>query len=89
MLAAGVAGIVDKIEPTGETTGNGYEQDTSGPDYARSMPEAIERFASSSFAHDWLGDRFVDGYSATRRSQYDAFRSKVPDVELERFFDLG
>jgi len=36
-----------------------------------------------------LGDRFVDAFSATRQSQYDQFRKKVPDVELQRFFDLG
>ena len=89
ILAAGMAGIAEGLLPEPEVTGNGYEQDNPGPDYARSMPEAIERLLGSSFARDWLGDRFVEGYASTRRSQYDAFRPKVPDVELERFFDLG
>lgn len=88
-LAAGVAGVLDKIEPTVETRGNGYEADSADPDFARSMPEAIQRLRSSAFARDWLGDRFVDGFAATRQSQYDAFLAKIPDVELERFFDLG
>lgn len=89
ILAAGMAGIEKGLEPGPEVVGNGYEQPNDGPDYARSMLEAIERFRSSGFARDWLGDRFVDGYCAARQSQYDAFRAKVPDVELERFFDLG
>jgi glutamine synthetase len=87
-LAAGVAGILGEIEPEPETEGNGYANPGSGPDFARSMPEAIERLRASAFARDWLGDRFVDGFSATRQSQFDAFRAKIPDVELERFFDL-
>jgi glutamine synthetase len=31
----------------------------------------------------------VDGFTATRTAQHDAFRRKVPDVEPEQFFDLG
>jgi glutamine synthetase len=88
-LAAGVAGILEGAEPEPEVTGNGYAQETGGPDFARSMPEAIDRLRGSDFARDWLGGRFVDGCAATRQSQYDAFRTKVPDVELQRFFDLG
>jgi len=88
-LAAGIAGITEGLEPEPEVVGNGYEQHGDGPDYARSMPEAIERFNGSAFARDWFGDRFVDTFSAGRQSQYDAFRAKVPDVELARFFDLG
>ncbi|THF59095.1 glutamine synthetase family protein [Ollibium composti] len=87
-VAAGVAGILEKIEPEAETVGNGYAQETPR-DFARSMPEAVERLRGSAFARDWLGPRFVEAFSSTRQSQYDEFRRKVPDVELERFFDLG
>jgi glutamine synthetase len=86
-LAAGVAGIINKIEPQAEVIGNGHGAD--GPDFARSMPEAIERLTGSEFARDWLGDSFVDGFAATRQSQLNQFAAKVPDVELQRFFDLG
>ncbi len=87
-IAAGVAGILGKIEPDAETVGNGYTQETPR-DFARSMPEAIERLRNSAFAADWLGPRFVEAFTASRESQHDEFRRKVPDVELERFFDLG
>jgi glutamine synthetase len=87
-LAAGIAGILGKIEPEAEVIGSGYAQ-TPARDFARSMPEAINRLRASAFARDWLGDRFVDGFAATRESQHDEFRKKVPDVELQRFFDLG
>jgi glutamine synthetase len=88
-IAAGVAGILEKIEPEPEVIGNGHNLTGSHPDFARSMPEAITRLRNSAFAQDWLGPRFVEAFSATRQSQYDQFRRKVPDVELQRFFDLG
>ena len=87
-LAAGVAGILEGLEPDPETLGSGYAQ-TPPRDFARSMPDAIDRLRGSDFAKDWLGDRFVEAFTATREGQYDEFRRKVPDVELERFFDLG
>ena len=87
-IAAGTAGILEQIEPDPETLGSGYAQ-TPMRDFARSMPEAIERLRGSAFAKDWLGERFVETFTATRQSQYDEFRKKVPDVELARFFDLG
>ena len=57
--------------------------------YYRLVPEAIERLRKSAFAREWFGARFVEAFASTRQSQYDEFRRKVPDVELERFFDLG
>jgi glutamine synthetase len=87
-IAAGVAGVIEQIEPDPETIGSGYAQ-TPPRDFARSMPEAITRLRGSTFARDWLGARFVEAFSATREGQYDEFRRKVPDVELARFFDLG
>lgn len=87
-LAAGVDGIINRIEPDPETIGSGYAQ-TPARDFARSMPEAIARLRASDFAKDWLGARFVEGFTATREAQHDEFRRRVPDVELQRFFDLG
>ena len=87
-IAAGIAGIIDKIEPEPETLGNGYSQEAPR-DFARSMPEAIDRLRRSTFAGDWLGARFVEAFCSTRESQHNEFRRKVHDVELERFFDLG
>ncbi len=88
-LAAGLTGILGRIEPAPELVGNGHAGPSSGPDFARSMPEAIDRFRASDLARDWLGPRFVDTFAAGRKAQFDEFAAKVPDVELQRFFDLG
>ena len=87
--AAGVAGIIEKIEPQPEVIGNGHAIGNTGPDYARSMPEAIERLRGPAFAQDLRGPRFGATLTAPVGSQYNEFRKKVPDVELARFFDLG
>lgn len=87
-LAAGAAGIIGQIEPDAPVTGSGYAQPPAR-DFARSMPDAIARLRASDFAREWLGDEFVEGFAATREHQFNEFAAKVPDVELQRFFDLG
>lgn len=87
-LAAGIAGILEEIEPAPEVQGNGYTQ-APAHDFHRSMPEAITALRGSDFARDWLGEPFVTTFAASRESQLDQFRAKVPDVELMRYFDLG
>lgn len=87
-LAAGIDGVINKIEPQSAVIGAGYDMPES-PDYARSMPEAIERLRKSAFAQEWFGERFIDTFCSSRQSQFDSFSTKVPDVELERFFGLG
>lgn len=88
-LAAGLAGIQEEVEPMEAITGNGFGRVPESLLFPRTMPEAIAKFRSSAFARKNFGDRFVDGFSATRQSQFDYFSRKVTDAELNRFFDLG
>lgn len=89
-LAAGLAGIAEKIEPDAAIVGNGYVPSETEPrDYPRNMRDAITALRGSDFARDWLGNTFVDAFSATRESQDEAFMGMVPDTELRRFFELG
>lgn len=89
-LAAGLAGIRAATEPRPELVGNGYVAE-SDPALAfpRTMHEAIARFRQSDFAREWLGERFVEAFAATREAQLEEFARKVPDVELARFFELS
>ncbi|MVO18005.1 glutamine synthetase [Rhodobacteraceae bacterium CY05] len=89
-LAAGLAGIAQKIEPDEAVSGNGYVPSEQEPrHYPRTIVHAIAALRESSFAREWLGDAFVDGFSATREAQEVAFQHMVPDTELRRFFELG
>ena len=86
-LAAGLEGVLNKIEPLPGIVGSGFVL-SDAPSYSRSMPEAIKRLRGSSFAKEWFSERFITTFSASRESQLEAFSAKVPDVELERFFGL-
>ena len=89
-LAAGLAGIAAGTEPGPETKGNGYVPGTSeGAEFPRDLGAAIAAFRESEVARDWLGAGFVEGFAATRAAQKAEFDAKVPDVELQRFFELG
>jgi hypothetical protein len=66
-IAAGVAGILGKIEPEPEVIGSGYAQEPAR-DFARSMPEAIERLRGSDFARTGWATAFRRGFSATREA---------------------
>ncbi len=89
-LAAGLAGIEGAIEPGTQTLGNGYQADNRhGTPLHTGMQPAIDALRASACAKDWLGERFVETYSATRACQLRQFQGKSLIDERRRFFELG
>ncbi|MGB1249921.1 MAG: glutamine synthetase family protein [Candidatus Promineifilaceae bacterium] len=89
IFAAGLAGIEEQIEPLDEVIGNGFAQEVDESiQFPTTILESITNLRESQFARKSLGDAFVDAFALSRESQEAEFRSKVPDVELERFFEL-
>lgn len=89
-LAAGLAGIEGGIEPGEQTLGNGYQADNRrGTPLHSSMQPAIDALRGSACAKDWLGERFVEAYTATRTCQLGQFQGKSLIDERRRFFELG
>lgn len=89
VLAAGLHGVENRIEPTAPLEGNAYDNKT--PEALRlpgSFAEAITRFRGSAAARRYFGDGFVDAYADTRTAQLEQFAAMVTDRELERFFEL-
>jgi len=89
IIAAGLHGIREKIEPSAPTIGNAYDLET--PEALRfptDFKEAIQRFHNSKEARAWFGDAFVDAYAGSRTTQLEQFAAMVTDRELERFFEL-
>ena len=90
MLAAGLSGIEEKIQPTEPTVGNGYIPGAAkGEPLHQNMHSAIEAFSTSVTARKWLGDLFVDAYVSTRTAQNESFIDKTLIDERKRFFELG
>lgn len=89
-LAAGLAGIEARLEPTAATVGNGYlPENRHGTPLHSTMASAIDALGRSACAKDWLGDRFVETYTATRAAQLRQFHGKSLIDERRRFFELG
>ncbi len=89
-LSAGLAGIEKQVEPSGQTIGNGYLPDVGiGEPLTDSMQDAIQAIRQSDHAKDWLSERFVEAFSATREAQLAQFEGKNLIDERRRFFELG
>jgi len=90
MLAAGLSGIEEKLNPTTPTVGNGYVPGTGeGDSLPDDMLSAIDQLSSSQHARKQLGDQFVEAYVATRSAQLESFKDKTLIDERMRFFELG
>lgn len=87
-IAAGLAGLAQRIEPDEPVVGNGFVSGRGRP-LVKSMDAAIAAMRDSEFAGQWLGHRFVEAYTASRQSQAEQFRGKTLIDERRRFFELG
>lgn len=84
-LAAGLAGIEQKLEPPEPVT-NAYAA-PAAPPLPRDLAEATALFRDSSLARRSFGDAFVDHYAATREWEVRQYQRAVTDWELARYFE--
>ena len=86
MLAAGMAGIDEKLDCGQEYSGNAYVD----PKLARlpsTLAEAAGLFDKSRLARAALGDDVVDFYVHHARLEVEAFNNAVTDWEKQRYFE--
>ena len=86
MLAAGMAGISERLDCGTAYTGNAYVD----PKLARlpgSLQEASELLNQSSLARTAFGDDVVDFYVHHARLEIEAFNNAVTDWEKQRYFE--
>jgi glutamine synthetase len=86
MLAAGMAGVEERLDCGPEYIGNAYV-DARLPALPTTLREAAERLDRSKLARKALGDRVVDFYVHTARLEVQAFESAVTDWERRRYFE--
>jgi len=73
-LAAGLAGLMEALQPSAPLSGNGYSAAYSLP---RSMETALEKMQQSTLAKQAFGDNFVTGYCAVKALEYDHFQTEI------------
>jgi glutamine synthetase len=85
MLAGGLHGIEQGLDPVPETEGNAYK---SGAELVpRTLRAARDAFAGSKVARSAFGDAVVDHYTNMADVELRAFEAAVTDWELRRGFE--
>ena len=85
LVAAGLHGIENELEPGPELTGNAYVADVEH--VPATLHEAADLFAQSTIARSAFGDDVVDHYVNAARVELAAFDAAVTDWERIRGFE--
>lgn len=85
MLAGGLWGIENDIDPGEPYRGNAYS-DGELESVPNSLAEAVELFEQSEVANKFFGEDVVQYYAQTRRWEVQQFNDAVTDWELSRYF---
>ena len=85
-LAAGLAGVEEKLDCGEVYEGNAYV-DPKLASLPKSLRAAADLLDRSKLARQTLGDHVVDFYVHTARLEVDAFENAVTDWERQRYFE--
>jgi glutamine synthetase len=86
MIAAGLAGLEEKLECPPLYAGNAYV-DRTLTSLPKSLHEAAELLRTSALARTAFGDAVIDFYAHTAQLEADAFNNAVTDWERSRYFE--
>ncbi|HEX8520781.1 MAG TPA: glutamine synthetase family protein [Tepidisphaeraceae bacterium] len=86
MIAAGLAGVEEKLDCGEPYKGNAYTDDKLQA-LPTSLKEAADLLEKSPLARQALGDNVVGFYVHTARKETEAFESAVTDWERVRYFE--
>ena len=86
MLAAGLAGIEERLDPGAPLTGDAYEGEAGGS-IPTSLRDATEALRGSEMLRKAMGDAVVDHYTRMAEWEQEAFDQVVTDWEIARGFE--
>jgi glutamine synthetase len=90
-IAAGLDGINNQIEPEAPVEGNAYDLQDDLPErlqLSSNLRDANYAFNRSAVARQYLGDSFVDHFSASRDWEVREYERSVNDWQLKRYFEI-
>jgi len=94
MLAAGLEGIEQKIEPSEPVEENVYHLDETGlknkniATLPGSLFEAVLWFQESNLAKEVFGEELFNKYLSVKQREWDDFKVEVCPWELEKYLDI-
>ena len=86
MLAAGLAGIREKLDCGPAYNGNAYVDDSLA-EMPHTLREAVALLRQSTLAREFFGDAVLDHYIHTGTLEADAYDRAVTDWERQRYFE--
>ena len=87
VIAAGLHGIENGLEPPPPLEGNAYESDAER--FPHSLRDAVETLEQGTMARAAFGDQVVDHYLNYARTEQELFDRAVTCYERERYFERG
>lgn len=89
IIAAGLEGIENKIEPPSINKGNLYEsKDDSLILCPTNILDAIKNFEKSDFCKKILGEEIFDYYIELGKTEWNLYNDHISSYEIKRFIDL-
>ena len=94
MLAAGLAGVQEKIEPPEPVEENVYKMSEAERERRgiRQLPgslfEAIQLTEKSKVVREALGDHVFNHFIENKKMEWDQYRIQITDYELEKYLPL-
>jgi glutamine synthetase len=88
ILAAGLAGVEQRVEPPQAFQGNGYQAEGCSR-VPRALYEAIDAWRGSDLAREAFGEVVADHYLNAAVVEQQMFDQAVTDWERERYFERG
>jgi len=86
VLASGLNGIVQKVDPPPSIAGDLYRA-TEVDRVPKTLAQATGLFANSDFAKRAFGEDVVEHYAHFFRTEHEMFESAVTDWERKRYFE--
>ena len=86
LIAAGLAGVEDELEPPEEFTGDAYGSGDA-PEVPKNLRDATESLRGSGMLRAALGDEVVEHYVRMAEVELEEFARVVTDHEIRRGFE--
>ena len=91
LIASGLLGIEQKLQPSQPLQGNAYEQEADLPseyNLASNLRDAVRDFQNCTEAKDIFGNEFVDHYVTSRLWEVREYERQVTDWQLKRYLEI-
>jgi glutamine synthetase len=87
VLAAGLHGIENGIEPGDAAADDVYGRPQGTVTLPRNLGAALDELSDSAIARRWFGDDFVDHFVVFKRAELDDQSVAVTDWEISRYLE--